>query len=137
MELTFSSHYVYRCHIVLPTKYRRKIFNDDTFSFFKKCVEIISKRYPQIEINHDRDHVHTLISVAPSISVGNAVRIIKTNTIRQMREWDAFLGKTYFRHDGIWSDGYFVSTAGIDETIIKKYIEQQGQKDLGRLKVVW
>lgn len=54
-----------------------------------------------------------------------------------MREWDAFLGKTYFRHDSIWSDGYFVSTAGIDETIIKKYIEQQGQKDLGRLKVVW
>lgn len=95
MELTFSSHYVYRCHIVLPTKYRRKIFNDDTFSFFKKCVEIISKRYPQIEINHDRDHVHTLISVAPSISVGNAVRIIKTNTIRQMREWDAFLEKKH------------------------------------------
>ena len=101
MELTFGSHYVYRCrcHIVLPTKYRRKIFNDDTFSFFKKCVEIISKRYPQIEIleiNHDRDHVHMLISVAPSISVGNAVRIIKTNTIRQMREWDAFLEKNIF-----------------------------------------
>lgn len=95
MELTFGSHYVYRCHIVLPTKYRRKIFNDDTLNFFKKCVEIISKRYPQIEINHDRDHVHTLISAAPSISVGNAVRIIKTNTIRQMREWDAFLEKKH------------------------------------------
>ncbi len=142
MELTLGSHYVYHCryHIVLPTKYRRKIFNDGTFSFFKKCVEIICKRYPQIEIleiNHDRDHIHMLISVAPSISVGNVVRIIKTNTSRQMRERYAFLEKTYFRHDGIWSDGYFVSTAGIDETIIKKYIEQQGQKDLGRLKVVW
>ena len=69
-----------------------------------------------------------LISVAPSISVGNAVRIIKTNTIRQMREWDAFLGKTYFRHDGIWSDGYFVSTAGIDETIIKNILNNRGKK---------
>lgn len=36
-----------------------------------------------------------LISVAPLISVGNAVRIIKTNTIRQMREWDAFLEKKH------------------------------------------
>lgn len=78
-----------------------------------------------------------LISIPPSMSVGSVVRIIKTNTSRQMREEYAFLKKTYFRHDGIWSDGYFVSTAGIDESVIRKYIEHQGKKDLGRLKVVW
>lgn len=142
MEFTFGSHYVYHCryHVVLPTKYRRKIFNDGTFSFFKKCVGIICKRCPQIEVlelNHDRDHIHMLISIPPSMSVGSVVRIIKTNTSRQMREEYAFLKKTYFRHDGIWSDGYFVSTAGIDESVIRKYIEHQGKKDLGRLKVVW
>ena len=49
----------------------------------------------------------------------------------------AFFEKIYFRHDGIWTDWYFVSTAVIDETIIKKYIEQQGQKDFLRLNVVW
>ena len=112
MESTFSSHYVYRCHIVLPTKYRRKIFNDDTFSFFKKCVEIISKRYPQIEINHDRDHVHMLISVAPLISVGNAVRIIKTNTIRQMREWDAFLEKKHILDTTVFGLGILYQRRG-------------------------
>ncbi len=142
MEVNLGSHYVYHCryHIVLPTKYRRKIFNDGTFAFFKKCVEIICRRCPPItvlEINHDRDHIHMLISIPPSMSVGSVVRIIKTNSSRLMRQEYAFLKKAYFAHDGIWSEGYFVSTAGIDEETISKYIEHQGQKDLGRLKAVW
>ena len=63
MEVSFGSHFVYNCryHIVLPTKYRRKIFNDGVFEFFKKCTENTLQANPQIQIiemNHDRDHVH-------------------------------------------------------------------------------
>ena len=142
MEFYQGSHFVYSCryHIVIATKYRRKIFNDGTFGFFKKCVEIVCKRCPPIEVlemNHDRDHVHLLVSIPPSMTVGSVVRIIKCNTSRLMRAEFAFLKKTYHHHDGIWSEGYFVSTTGIDEEIIRNYIEHQGKKDSGQLRIVF
>ena len=43
--------------------------------------------------------------------------------------------KAYWGADGIWSDGYFVSTVGIDEVVIKRYIEKQGQEDSGQAKL--
>lgn len=41
----------------------------------------------------------------------------------------ALVRKAYWGIDGIWSDGHFVSTAGLNEAIIKRYIERQGQED--------
>ena len=142
MEYYHGDHFVYSCryHIVIVTKFRRKIFNDGTFGFFKKCVEIFCKRCPPVQVlecNHDRDHIHLLVSIPPSMTVGSVVGKIKCNTSRLMRQEYAFLKKTYFAHDGIWSGGYFVSTTGIDEMAVKAYIEQQGKKDLGQTKFVW
>ena len=37
----------------------------------------------------------------------------------------------------MWSDGYFVSTVGINEEIIRKYIEMQGREDGGQVKLVF
>ncbi|PIP30293.1 hypothetical protein COX25_05480, partial [bacterium (Candidatus Howlettbacteria) CG23_combo_of_CG06-09_8_20_14_all_37_9] len=47
--------------VVLPTKYRRKIFNEGIFAFLKLKLEEIRKHYPELEIkqvNHDKDHIH-------------------------------------------------------------------------------
>jgi putative transposase len=40
--------------------------------------------------------------------------------------------KAYWGVDGIWSDGYFVSTVGLNEEMIRKYIEKQGHEDRGQ-----
>ena len=139
MEFSYGAHFVYSCryHIVIPTKYRRKIFNDGIFKFFKKCVKNTLRANPQIqilEINHDKDHVHMLVSIPPSVSVGSVVRMIKSDSARHMRAEFAFLKKLYTQ-GGIWSDGYFVSTTGINEEMVKQYIEHQGKKDAGQLKL--
>ncbi len=63
------------------------------------------------------------------MSVGKVVGIIKANTSRRLKEKFPFLKEVYWGADGIWSDGYFVSIVGIDEQIIQKYIQYQGQKD--------
>ncbi len=60
MEYKKLSHAVYHClyHIVLPTKYRRAIFNDGVFAFMKAKLLEITKYYPPIEIkeiSHDKD----------------------------------------------------------------------------------
>ncbi|MBD3260877.1 MAG: IS200/IS605 family transposase [Candidatus Altiarchaeales archaeon] len=131
------SHAVYCCdyHIVLVSKYRHKIFNKGVFSYVELRLKEIRRHYPQIEykaINHDRDHIHMLISIPPKMSVGQVVRIIKSNTSRGIKEKLLFLRELYWGTDGIWSDGYFVSTVGINESVIKQYVEKQGEEDSGQ-----
>jgi putative transposase len=132
-----SSHSVWLCdyHLVLPTKYRRKIFNEGLFAHLKRKLFEIPEHYPTIyikEVNHDLDHIHMLISIPPQMKVGDVVRLIKSNTSRKLKEQFPFLKQVYWGTDGIWSDGYFVSTVGIDEATIKRYIEQQGAEDSGQ-----
>ena len=132
-----QSNCVYNCryHIVLPTKYRKKIFNESVFAFFKKCILQMHDYYPDLwieEQNHDKDHVHIMMIIPPKYSVGKVVGIIKANTSRAMKKEFAFLKKCYFGTDGIWSDGYLVSTVGLNEEVIRTYIEKQGQEDLGQ-----
>ena len=85
-------------------------------------------------INHDRDHIHILVLIRPTMAVGKAVGIIKQNMSRGLKQKFSFLTKVYWGTDGIWSDGYFVSTVGIDEAVIQAYIENQGEKDAGQTK---
>ena len=137
MRVTRLSHCVYHCryHIVLVSKYRKKIFNDGIFAYFKARDKEITEHYPLIVIleeNHDKDHIHLLVSIPPTIAVGAAVRIIKSNLARELKRRFSFLKRCYYGSDGIWSDGYFVSTVGINEEQIRKYIDMQGKEDLGR-----
>ena len=77
--------------------------------------------------------MHLLISIPPKYSVSDVARLIKSNTGKQMRDQFPWLGKrVYYGTDGIWSDGYFVSTVGLDEETIRKYIEMQDREDRGR-----
>ena len=136
-EYRKQSNCVYCCiyHLILPTKYRKKIFNDGTFAFFKERMREIQDYYPDLwikEQNHDKDHVHMMIIIPPKYSVGKIVGIIKANTSRSMKQKFELLKKCYYGTDGIWSDGYLVSTIGLNEEIIRKYIEKQGQEDLGQ-----
>ena len=140
MEFRKQAHAICHCqyHLVLPTKYRREIFNAGVFAYFKTKLLEIREYYPAVEIveaNHDHDHVHLLIIIPPKTSVGSVVRIMKSNTSRSMKEKFPFLKQVYYGTDGIWSEGYFVSTVGINEKAIKMYIEKQGKEDSGQAKL--
>ena len=136
-EYRRSDHCVYLCdyHLVLSTKYRRKIFNNGLWKYIERKLLDISDHYPKIffkAMSHDKDHIHVLVSIPPQLSVGTVVRLIKTNTAKKIKEQFPFLKEVYWGVDGIWSNGYFVSTVGINETIIKKYIQHQGDEDIGQ-----
>ena len=99
----------------------------------------VRKHYPVIEIkelNHDRDHIHMLISIPPTMSVGKVVRLIKSNTGREIRKKFEWLKEVYWGTSGIWSSGYFVSTVGITKSVIEDYIRRQGEEDSGQEKLV-
>jgi putative transposase len=80
-----QAHCVYHCeyHVVLVTKYRRKVFSNGVFAYLRIKLKEINKYYPEIEfleVNHDKDHIHMLVSIPPKMSVGSVVRIVKANT---------------------------------------------------------
>ena len=76
-----------------------------------------------------------MVSVPPKMSISKVVGIIKANTSKGMKQKFEFLKDVYWGTDGIWSDGYCVSTVGINEDIIKHYIENQGKEDSGQAKL--
>lgn len=131
------SHCVYQCdyHIVIVTKYRKAIFNEGIFVYFKIRLAELTEHYPLIkikEVNHDKDHIHLLVSVPPTLSVGKVVGLIKQNTAKDLKQKFSFLKQVYWGTEAVWSEGYFVSTVGINDKIIRAYIENQGKKDSGQ-----
>ena len=54
---------------------------------------------------------------------------------RLLKKKFEYMRKAYWGVDGIWSDGYFVSTIGIDEKVIRNYVEQQGKEDMGQTQI--
>ena len=142
MEFRKQGHCIYKAeyHVVMTTKYRRKIFNEGLGQYCVIKLREISKYYPDVTIldaKTDQDHIHFLISIPPRMSVSSIINIIKSNTGRAMRIKFPYLKDVYWGDDGIWSGGYFLSSVGIDESIIKKYIELQGAEDGGQAKLVF
>lgn len=131
MHLNHST-YKLQYHIVWNTKYRYKWLKDYVkaelkSSFFETC-----KKYPTLyiqTINTDQDHVHIQIEIPPNITVSDAVKALKGNSSIRIRKKFKFIREMYLEKDGIWSVGYFVSSIGLDEQTIKKYIEWQGKKE--------
>ena len=133
MEYQRLSHCVYHCeyHVILVSKYRKKIFNEGIFAYFEIKLKEVGEYYPLIYIstvNHDKDHIHMMVSVPPTMAVGSAVRIIKSNTAKALKQKFPFLKQVYWGTDAVWSEGYFVTTVGINEDMIRKYIEEQGDE---------
>ena len=139
MELIHLSRCVYHCeyHIVLVTKYRRGIFNEGIFAHLSKKLAETTEHHHLIQfrvVNHDKGHIHLLVSAPPTMAVGKVVGIIKQNTSRALKQRFPYLRQVYWGTDAVWSEGYFVSTVGIDEAVIRAYIEEQGKKDAGQTK---
>ena len=139
MEYIRLAHCVYHCeyHIIIVTKYRKAVFDKGIFAYFEKKLAEITDHYPLIRfriVNHDKDHIHLLVSIPPTISVGKVVGILKQNTAKELKQKFPFLKEIFWGTDAIWSEGYFASTVGIDEAMIHKYIEEQGKKDTGQTK---
>jgi putative transposase len=109
--------------------------NEGIFAYVKIKVREIGKYYPDIEfkeINCDVDHIHMLVSVPPKYAISKIIQIFKSNTSRGIKQKFPFLQDVYWGTDGIWSEGYFVDTVGVNAEIIKNYIEHQGQQDSGQ-----
>ncbi len=75
-----------------------------------------------------KDHVHMCISIPPKYAVSNVVGYIKGKSAISIAR--NFMGrKRNFSGENFWARGYFVSTVGLDEEIVKRYIREQEKED--------
>ena len=84
-------------------------------------------------LHRNRNRCHMVIP--PKYAVSEVVDIIKTNTSRALKAKFGFLSKVYWDKRGIWGKGFFVSTVGINEKIIREYVEMQGKEDTGQVEL--
>lgn len=117
-------------HIVFIPKYRKKrIFGQIKRYLGEVFHRLARQKESLIEEGHlMSDHVHMLISIPPKYSVAQVVGFIKgKSAIHIARE---FAGrKRNFVGQNFWARGYFVSTVGRDEAVIREYIRHQEQED--------
>ncbi|HLD95130.1 MAG TPA: IS200/IS605 family transposase [Alphaproteobacteria bacterium] len=137
MKIRKQGHCAYRCeyHLVLVIKYRRKIFNEGSFAYFKEVMDQIREKMPEVlmlTVNHDEDHIHLHLSIPPKIRVSDVVRTIKSISGRLLKKKFQYMRKAYWGVDGIWSDGYFVSTVGVMNMLLKSISSIKGRKIWGK-----
>jgi len=135
------SHSVWDCkyHIVWIPKYRRKVLYGRIRQHLGEVIrELARQRESQILEGHlCSDHVHVYISVPPKYAVAQVVGYIKGKSAIHIAR--TFAGRVRnFTGENFWARGYFVSTVGRDEEIIRNYIRHQEHEDrrLDQLKLL-
>jgi len=91
------------------------------------------KKYPTLHIfatNANRDHVHLQIEIPPDVSISSVVQKLKAISSFYLRKKFKFIREMYLDKQGIWSVGYFVSSVGLNEEKIKKYIFWQDKHEM-------
>ena len=141
-QLESLSHTVLECkyHVAFIPKCRRKVLFESLRQHlgevFKRLAE--QKECRVLEGHLMPDHVHMLLSIPPKYAVSSVMGYLKGKLALRMFAQYEHLGKRYWgRH--LWSRGYCVSTVGLDEEKIRKYVkwqedqEKRAQATQGRL----
>jgi putative transposase len=139
MKIRFSAHgaYNHQYHIVWIPKYRKRVLKGELKSFLEKRLFEVQEYHPEIEVekfNIQVDHVHLVSVIPPKYSVSSVVGKMKANTSRRIRIEFPWIKKVYWDNE-FWSPGFFSSTVGIDEEIIKRYVEFQEKVDTGKMQL--
>ena len=126
------SHAVWECkyHIVWCPKYRYKILKGDIGKSLREIIRQLCE-WRKLEIlagNVQIDHIHLVLSIPPKYSVSEIVGFLKGKSAIKMFDLYPRLKKRYWgRH--FWAKGYCVSSVGLNEQQIKKYVRWQLKKD--------
>ena len=127
------SHVVYKCdyHIVWVPKYRLRILKGDIKELVSHDIRMLCewKGCQVQEMNVQADHVHLLVSVPPKVSISKLMGTLKGKiAIKLLKSYPKLKKKPYWGNH-FWARGYFVSTVGLDEETIKKYVKYQEKEE--------
>jgi putative transposase len=119
-------------------KYRHHILNPGVKAYLVKLFPKVVEQMPGCEIvkhNIQPDHIHMVMIIPPKYAVSDVVGKMKGMTSSELRKKFGWLKNRYWRENVVWSPGFFVSTIGVEEEEILKYVEHQGRQDSGQAKL--
>lgn len=125
-----TQHSVYNItlHLVLVVKHRRDVIDDVISNRIRDIFEYIGLAHDVeiIEWNHDKDHIHTIISISPSTNLNKYVNATKSASSRLIKkEFPKITSKLF--QDIFWTKGFYVNSMGTTQPdVINDYILQQG-----------
>ena len=123
----FSLYY----HLVLVTKYRRKVINDEISKRLREMFDKISPNYKIdcLEWNHDIDHVHIMFCAQPKSALSKFINAYKSASSRLIKkEFPEIRSKLWDEY--FWNHSFCLfSTGDVPIEIIRTYIEEQGNKN--------
>ena len=127
------SHVVYKCeyHIVWVPKYRFRILTGEIKKLVEEDIKMLCewKRCEVQEMSVQNDHIHLVVSIPPKVSISEMMRILKGKlAIKLFKSYPKMKQKPYWGNH-FWARGYFVSTVGIDEDVIKRYVKYQEEEE--------
>ncbi len=127
------SHVEYKCdyHIVWTPKYRYRVLFGEVKRLVEGDIRMLCDRKSGevIELNVQVDHVHLVVSIPPKVSVSELMGTLKGKlAIKIFKSYPKLKQKPYWGNH-FWSRGYFVTTVGVDEEIIKRYVKYQEGED--------
>ena len=128
------SHVKWECkyHVVIIPKYRRKVL----YGRMRKEVgailrELCRQRGVELLEGHLMpDHVHMCLSIPPKYSVAHTIGFLKGKSAVRIHR--TLLKKRRMSGLHFWATGYCVSTVGLDEEHVRRYIREQEKKDSGQ-----
>ena len=126
------SHSSWECkyHVVFIPKYRKKILYGQLRQYVGDIIRMMAKQKECIiEEGHVcADHIHMLISIPPKYAVSQVIGYIKgKSAIYIARNFTGY--KMNFGGQKFWARGYYVSTVGREEQVIRDYIKNQEEED--------
>lgn len=126
------SYSLWECkyHVLWIPKYRKKVIYDQLRKYLGATLrELALQKESRILAGHLQvDHVHMLISIPPKYAVAQVVGFMKGKSAIHIAR--NFMGnRKNFTGQHFWARGYYVSTVGSDEKVVREYIKQQEQED--------
>ena len=131
-EMDNNAHSVFLLyyHLIMVTKYRRKVINDDISDRGKEIFEYIAPNYGITleEWNHDKDHVHVMFRAQPKSEISKFINAYKSASSRLLKKEYPEIREKLWK-GAFWSQSFCLLTAGgAPIEVIRGYIESQGEK---------
>ena len=131
MKFDSNNHSVFmlQYHLILVTKYRKRVINDTISVRLREIFDYISSNYniSVEEWNHDEDHVHILFRAHPNSELSKFINAYKSASSRLIKKENPSLRKHLWK-EMFWSRSFcLITTGGVSADVIRRYIQTQGR----------
>lgn len=124
------SVFLLQYHLIMCTKYRRKVIDDKVSHRLKEMFLQIAPSYNITleEWNHDSDHVHILFRGQPNTEISKFINAYKSASSRLIKKEYQDIRKSLWK-EMFWSQSFcLISTGGATADVIRQYIQTQGDR---------